>query len=103
MVELKSLSLNVKGQWFEQVKSGEKTEEYREVTPYWTRRLEGKEFKDIKYKYGYPVSTATSRILTLPWRGYRIIKGLIHPHFNNVPTDVYAIKLENRASEFEGN
>lgn len=29
----------LKKQWYEKIKSGEKTIEYREVKPYWTRRL----------------------------------------------------------------
>lgn len=30
----------LKKQWYEKIKSGEKTIEYREVKPYWTKRLE---------------------------------------------------------------
>lgn len=33
------LTFNLKKQWFDKIKSGEKTHEYREVKPYWTRRL----------------------------------------------------------------
>lgn len=29
----------LKKQWYEKIKSGEKTVEYREVKPYWTRRI----------------------------------------------------------------
>ena len=35
----------VKKEWYEKIKSGEKTIEYREVKPYWTRRLERAEFR----------------------------------------------------------
>ena len=34
------LIFNLKKEWFEKIKSGEKTHEYREVKPYWTKRLE---------------------------------------------------------------
>lgn len=34
----------MKKEWYEKIKSGEKTIEYREVKPYWTRRLERAEF-----------------------------------------------------------
>lgn len=30
----------LKKEWYEKIKSGEKTIEYREVKPYWTKRLE---------------------------------------------------------------
>lgn len=33
------LTLTVSKQWFDMVVSGEKTEEYREIKPYWIKRL----------------------------------------------------------------
>lgn len=33
------LIFNLKKEWFEKIKSGEKTHEYREVKPHWTTRL----------------------------------------------------------------
>lgn len=36
----------LKKQWYEKIKSGEKTIEYREVKDYWTRRLQRAEFRD---------------------------------------------------------
>ena len=41
------LIFNVKKEWFEKIKSGEKTHEYREVKDYWTNRFV-KEFFNIK-------------------------------------------------------
>lgn len=32
----------LKKEWYEKIKSGEKTIEYREVKPYWTKRLNAK-------------------------------------------------------------
>lgn len=34
-----NLQMSLKTQWFEMTKSGEKTEDYREITPYWVKRL----------------------------------------------------------------
>lgn len=34
-----NLQLSLKKQWFEMTKSGIKTEDYREITPYWCSRL----------------------------------------------------------------
>ncbi len=34
------LTFNLKKEWFEKIKSGEKTHEYREVKPYWTSRFD---------------------------------------------------------------
>lgn len=36
---MKTLHLNLKRQWFDMIKSGEKKEEYREVKQHWERRL----------------------------------------------------------------
>ena len=35
----KVLHLSVKKQWFDMISAGEKTEEYREIKPYWVARL----------------------------------------------------------------
>lgn len=36
---MRILTLNLKREWFEQIKSGEKKEEYREQSTYWIKRL----------------------------------------------------------------
>ena len=36
---MSNLQLSLKKQWFDLTKSGIKTEDYREITPYWTKRL----------------------------------------------------------------
>ena len=33
------LTFNLKKEWFEKIKSGEKTHEYREAKPYWHKRI----------------------------------------------------------------
>lgn len=38
-MEKKILTLTVSKQWFDGIVSGEKTEEYREIKPYWVARL----------------------------------------------------------------
>ena len=36
---MKTLDLVLKKKWFDMIASGEKTEEYREIKPYWVKRL----------------------------------------------------------------
>lgn len=36
---MKTLHLSLKREWFEMIKSGDKKEEYREINPYWAKRL----------------------------------------------------------------
>ncbi|EDG5368335.1 ASCH domain-containing protein, partial [Salmonella enterica subsp. enterica serovar Typhimurium] len=41
------LHLPVKKIYFDQIKSGEKPDEYRLVTDYWIKRLEGREYDEV--------------------------------------------------------
>lgn len=53
------LVLPIKKRWFDMIKSGEKKEEYREIKPYYNKRL------------GY-LATGTGEIVTILFRnGYR--------------------------------
>lgn len=95
---MKSLHLNVKGIYFNQAKSGEKKEEYRLYNKHWKKKLlnpdgSPKEFKYIQYKLGYPKSDDKEKILTFPYNGFHVIEDLVHEHFDNVPTKVFAINL----------
>ena len=47
----KVLTLNVSKQWFDMIVAGEKTEEYREIKPYWVARLfqNNSNIADMKY------------------------------------------------------
>jgi hypothetical protein len=49
----KVLHLNLYRKYFDQILKGEKTTEYREVTPYWSKRLEGRYYDVIKFRNGY--------------------------------------------------
>ena len=47
---MNTLHLTLNKKWFDMILSGEKTEEYREIKPYWIKRL-------LKYRgnYSYPI------------------------------------------------
>lgn len=87
-----SLHLNLKAEYFDAIASGEKCEEYRLVTLYWVRRLEGRQFDGIVLKKGYPKRGDSSRMLVRPWAGF-ITKTIAHPHFGKQPVRVFAIKV----------
>lgn len=87
-----TLHLPLKGEYFDAIKSGEKLEEYRLVTPYWTKRIEGREYDRIELAKGYPPKEDASRRIKRPWRGYRRIT-ITHPHFGPDPVEVYAIRV----------
>ena len=63
------LILNVKKKYFDEIKVKTKHYEYREIKPYWTKRLNNKRITGIQIRLGYPKNTDTSKIQWFPWRG----------------------------------
>lgn len=47
----KILHLTLMKKWFDEILAGTKTIEYREIKPYWTKRLLEKEGKPVKYDF----------------------------------------------------
>ncbi|ELC7036254.1 ASCH domain-containing protein [Enterobacter hormaechei] len=86
------LQLAVNGEYFDAMKRGEKTEEYRLVNPYWGRRLFGRDYDRLIITRGYPRKDDDSRRLVMPYDGYEI-KTITHKHFGPDPVKVYAIKI----------
>lgn len=115
----KNLRLSLKRQWFEMTKSGIKTEDYREINPYWIIRLfniknlhnldiddfvaefeshrneygfserYGKKFKFNVMTLGYPKEGDTERILKLEHKGIEIRTG--NPEWGAVPGKLYFV------------
>lgn len=52
-MENKTLYLTLKKQWFDLINSGMKTEEYREIKPYWQKRLDDKHYEIVEFRNGY--------------------------------------------------
>ena len=50
---MKILHLPLKKEWYEMIENGVKTEEYREIKPYWCKRLLGFNFVNFSCRYGY--------------------------------------------------
>jgi len=86
------LVLPLKAEYFDAIRAGTKPEEYRLVNDYWRKRLEGREYDVIELTKGYPKRDDSGRRLVRPWRGYKI-KTIVHPHFDNVPVEVFAINV----------
>ena len=67
--EMKILYFPLKKEWYEMIESGEKREEYREISDYWCRRLLKyqdsvcdsiafrKDFTHVCFRYGYTKRT----------------------------------------------
>lgn len=87
-----TLTLHLKAKYFDQIVAGEKTEEYRLVTPYWIRRLEGRRYERVILLKGYPPADDLSKRIVRHWRGCTR-KIITHPHFGPDPVEVFAIRL----------
>jgi hypothetical protein len=106
----KNLQLSLKIKWFEMTKAGIKTEDYREITPYWIKRLcfkpdmgcvsdfpierrfgvlVLKQFSQNTMTLGYPKSTDTDRILILEHKGIEIRTG--NPEWGAEPNKLYFV------------
>lgn len=88
------LTLQLKGEYFDAIKSGAKTEEYRLRTLHWKNRIEGKRYENVILTRGYPKRDDHQRRLVLPWQGWTI-KTITHPHFGPDPVSVYAINVKH--------
>jgi hypothetical protein len=62
MSETKTLHLTLHRKWFDAIANGEKTEEYREVKRYWSKRIMGREYDEIFFRNGYHPDSPTMRV-----------------------------------------
>jgi len=71
---MKVLHLTLKKQWFDLIASGTKKEEYREMKPYWHKRLLNKGYDTIKFRNGY---SKTAPSMTVECKGLMSGLGII--------------------------
>lgn len=94
----RNLTIPVDGVYFDQIKAGTKTEEFRLVKPKWTKALEGRVYEHVIMTRGYPKRDDHANRLVTPWRGYTL-KTITHPHFGDDPVEVYAIDVSAQPVE----
>lgn len=90
---MRDLILAVKREYFEQIKSGEKTEEYRLCNDYWQKRLVHP-YHHLIITLGYPKKDDAERRLKFPYTGW-VRKTITHKHFGEKPVEVFAIQITN--------
>lgn len=94
-MDKKTLHLSLKKEWFDMIKSGEKKEEYREMTQYWKKRLTTidenknkinslvmtgqsipmKDFKSVHFTLGYPKRDDKEKNMEFEFKGIEIRYG----------------------------
>lgn len=62
------LHLTLKRFFFDQIAQGEKVEEYRKVKPYWTKRIEGRDYDEIHFRNGYHPAAPFMRVVYRGWQ-----------------------------------
>lgn len=95
IVERKDLVLNVKKQYFNEIKEGAKLLEFRLCKPYWYKRLvdaDGsfKDFNKVVIRLGYPKKGDSGRELTRPYRG-TVRLNVQHEIFGENSVEVFGI------------
>lgn len=85
------LTLHLKTQYFDQIKAGTKTVEYRLKTPYWEKRLRTPH-THVEICKGYPKRGDQTRRL-LKCIKYVLVETITHPEFGDLPVEVFAIYL----------
>lgn len=58
-----TLDLVLSHHWYDKIASGEKRYEYREIKPYWTKRLFSKPYNTIRFRRGYTETTMDFELL----------------------------------------
>ena len=95
MSKNKNLTLPVKREYFEQIDTGVKPEDYRQITKHWQTRLENKKYEYVIITLGYPKKEDLSRRIVFTWTGVKK-KIITHKEFGLKPVEVYAIPLKHR-------
>lgn len=88
---MRILHLTLKKKWFDMIASGEKKEEYREIKPYWNKRLHKTFYTHIKFRNGY---RADAPNIFIELKGQHIGNGNVNwgaPENKNV----YVLRLGN--------
>ena len=70
-MEKKVLTLSVKKEWFDKIVSNEKKEEYREIKPYWVKRLT----TNCEVVYDVVAETYCGKVLYRPYTHVLFING----------------------------
>ena len=83
---MNTLHLTIKKKWFDMILSGVKTEEYREIKPYYNNRLIGREYHSVIFRNGY---TSNTPQLTIELKAIRFSTG--NPEWGAVPNKKYFV------------
>ena len=84
---MKTLHLTLFRRWFIDILEGTKTEEYREIKPFWAKRL-SQQYDTVTFRNGY---AKDAPLMVVEFKGMEI-KTIYHP-IHHKPMTVFAVKL----------
>lgn len=90
--------LHVKAEYWHDINEGRKPFEYRLDTPYWRKRLVGRDYNRLIICLGYPKKNDHSRRINIPYQGYEM-QTITHKHFGTKPVRVFAIRTTKCATK----
>lgn len=86
--DMQTLHLILNKKYYEEIRSGKKTNEYRLVTSYWIKKLVNREYSHIIFQLGY----SKKNRITVEYLGYDLTT-IKHEFFGNEDVSVFALKL----------
>jgi len=89
LLRVDDLFLILKAEYFNKIKAGTKTSEFRLMTAYWLTRLTSKNWTHVTFQMGYASDAPRVRKKIT---GIEIVT-IEHEFFGNQPVDVFEIKL----------
>lgn len=89
------LYLNLRGEYFDQIKAGEKILEYRLDNEYWQKRLVLRDYDRLIIRRGYPQRDDADKTLVMSYRGF-FCQSIRHDHFGPDPVEVFSIHCDYR-------
>ena len=78
---MKVLHLNLYRKYFDAILKGEKTIEHRDITPYWSKRLEGRHYDVIQFRNGY---AKIAPVMIVEYKGINIEDGRYAIELGNI-------------------
>lgn len=87
----KVLILPLRKRWFDLIRDGKKSFEYRLANDYWKKRLVGKHYDTVAFTLGYPPRADATRRIEVPYRGY-VRRTVTSAEWHNEPREVFAIR-----------
>lgn len=82
------LHLHVKTKYFNEIKNGEKSYEYRLCNDYWSKRIIARDYVSLIIYNAY--KPGSENRIVMRYRGYKRMT-ITHPHFGPLPVVVYGI------------